>query len=662
MSMIDSEETSCASPEPDDLQRSVIEAAPEERLMVVAGPGTGKTQVAAMRLAHLLRTGLQPAQILVLSFSRSAVATLSRRLAGLDLQNSGLVEELRHLAIRTFDSWAFRMLRQAGLPASELLRESHDANIERLTGLLENGDAALQERLAHIRHVIVDEFQDLPGARAEMVAALLTRLGAGRGKPPGFTVLGDPVQAIYGFAARRKGLPPPSDPWVGLRERVGSGVREITLTANYRSTAKLAQMAASLRKILGSPQLDPMRKLAAMEKFLSGLPSSGADTKLSESWLQELPEGSIAILTRTNGEALQVWRELLGKSQGGSAALVNLRLAGNVPNPPAWIAGLLARYRFPTMTREVFGRAHSKTAAHLGPTVCRELGLPPDDVAWRRLLRASGASDLATAVDLDVLRERLDWPDSFPDDHVIEEARVWITTVHQAKGMEFDNVALLSQRERSGKEPPQDPLEAANVGFVAVTRAGRHLGRLPSSCIYSPPEKHDFDGGRVRQVHWGRMVSVQMGLPGDVDPLGMVDGAVHGGETDVKVVQDLLLRNASAWRGQRVILQRAGNAQEQVRARDIRFDIHIQKEDGKPGQLIGRTSWQLTEDLLRLLWRSGYSLPRNVYNLRIAEVTSMCASGDIPPTVPDPWRTSRIWLGISLIGTGDFKTWKRHAG
>jgi len=60
-----------------------VEAASTERALIIAGPGTGKTQVAAQRLAHLLSQGLRPSAILVLSISRSAVATLTRSLAGL---------------------------------------------------------------------------------------------------------------------------------------------------------------------------------------------------------------------------------------------------------------------------------------------------------------------------------------------------------------------------------------------------------------------------------------------------------------------------------------------------------------------------------------------------------------------------------------------------
>lgn len=171
---------------PNSEQAEVIEAPPDAWLLVVARAGTGKTQVAAMRLAHLIRSGLLPAQILVLSFSRSAVATLTRRIAGLQLADGHLVEDLRHLAIRTFDSWAFRMLRQCGAPVPELLGRQHDDNIVAATSALgDESSAVVAERLTGIHHVIVDEFQDLPGVRADMVIELLSRLNS-NGRRAGF--------------------------------------------------------------------------------------------------------------------------------------------------------------------------------------------------------------------------------------------------------------------------------------------------------------------------------------------------------------------------------------------------------------------------------------------------------------------------------------------
>ncbi len=54
----------------------------EGPVMVVAGPGTGKTQVLTLRIANiLLKTQVNPGNILALTFSESGAATMRRRLA-----------------------------------------------------------------------------------------------------------------------------------------------------------------------------------------------------------------------------------------------------------------------------------------------------------------------------------------------------------------------------------------------------------------------------------------------------------------------------------------------------------------------------------------------------------------------------------------------------
>lgn len=645
---------------PSPEQRAVIDAAAHDWLLVVAGPGTGKTQVAAMRLARLLRTGLQPAQILVLSFSRSAVATLTQRLSKVQLEETGVLEDLRHIAIRTFDAWAFRMLRQGGAPAAELLSGTHDDNIAHVTVALNNPEDGIGERLRSVRHVIVDEFQDLPGVRADMVRALLRRLEAEGAGPIGCTVLGDPAQAIYRFAARNSGDPLPTDPWQQLRADMGGRLREIELTRNHRSVPKLAEMAFKLRKILSSNSHDAEKKLHAMQHLLARLPPTGGEGKLAPEWLAELRDGSLAILTRTNGEAMGVWKLLCGTSVEPPSLPVKLRLAGENLAAPVWVAALLSAYRFNSITREVFLTAYDRLQTRLGPDACTELGLPLEGVAWKRLARATGVAETSTSIDLEVLRQRLDWPDSFPEDRVREDAAVYVTTVHQAKGMEFQNVALLEQRLRDKDESPEDPLEEANVGFVAITRAGRQLRRLPPSAIYAPARQHRFRSGRVRQVSWGKMLNVQIGLQGDIDPCSFVDVELHGGEEAVKILQDQLLRQAMEWRGRKVLLEKVSLTDADGQ-RTVCYNVSIQTEQGR-GPLIGRTSDQVTRDLLDLLWKAGYQLPKNIYNLRVGDVISCSVQGDLPESVPEPFRSAHLWLGISLMGTGDFTKWKRNEG
>jgi DNA helicase-2/ATP-dependent DNA helicase PcrA len=64
-------------------QKEAVDAI-EGPVMVVAGPGTGKTQILTLRIANILRqTDTAPAQILALTFTESGVSSMRRRLAEL---------------------------------------------------------------------------------------------------------------------------------------------------------------------------------------------------------------------------------------------------------------------------------------------------------------------------------------------------------------------------------------------------------------------------------------------------------------------------------------------------------------------------------------------------------------------------------------------------
>ena len=141
-----------------------------------------------------------------------------------------------------------------------------------------------------------------------------------------------------------------------------------------------------------------------------------------------------------------------------------------------------------------------------------------------------------------------------------------------------------------------------------------------------------------------------MGIRGDIDPVSFVDPRLLGGTDGVGAVQQYLLLDARALEGRKVMLCRAFDGNEAF------YDIHVQ-EDRRPGMLIGRTSKQLTRDLLNLLWEPGYQLPKSILNLRIAAVGTLTADGEI--AIEEPDRSSRLWLGVGLFGTGDFMPYKR---
>ena len=587
----------------DSLNREHIRCAEASaRLLVDAGPGTGKTELAALRMARLIRTELSPGQMLVLSFSRSAVRNLTRRLARITDSDDRVLEELRHVSIRTFDSWSFRMLRLLGHPAPKLLARGHDENIASLTASITGVERdKILTLVGDRRHLIVDEFQDLPGVRGELVLALLDLL-APPGQPgAGFTVLGDPAQAIYGFAASSEdqAFPTPAEYWNRIRDTYGSSLEVLALTHNYRADTPLAQISSSLRSVLLSPRTDA-EKLRIVREVVATLPSP--EESVGPSWLNNRETQSRAILTRTNGESLRVLQKLFGKEVEGGATPVRLRAGNHASLPPAWVAALLSRLKSPQLPKSQFGRIYSHLTQAWGDGTSRSLGLPSETATWLRLCRASGAPEGANNIQLPDLRARLNWPDAFPDDQIAGEDGLVVTTIHQSKGLEFDIVTVLDAprddpEEDTDVDGPGDPslLEEANVHYVAITRAGRKLNRLEGAELYRAPRTWQLSNDRERLCHWRNgWMNLEMGLRGDVDPFGFVDPDLHDGTDAVGELQDFLLHNACSLQGRKVMLCKRANNGKAV------WHIHLQEAD-RPALLIGQTGSQLTFDLLEML-------------------------------------------------------------
>jgi DNA helicase-2/ATP-dependent DNA helicase PcrA len=636
-------------------QMKVTDADPAARMLVHAGPGTGKTEVSAQRLARLVHAGIRPAAILVLSFSRSAVRTLASRLEKPETGTADVMEELRHLTIRTFDAWAFRMLRQLGVPPSALLAGSYEQNIQQLAESIKGEDReAVRGLLEGIRHVIIDEFQDLPGVRGRLVLALLELVAPPGSSGVGFTVLGDPAQGIYEFASRNgeDASATSRDSWAELRRVYGPSLAEITLRTNYRASASLATATEELREVI-TGELDSEGKLARLRAYVSALPAATAP--LSPEWLACVPPGRVAILTRTNGQAVRVAKALLGTAAEGPPIPVSLQLAGQVAPVPGWIAALLSPLRAETLLRSKFGQIHAAWLAKAGEATAQALGLPEAETAWQRIVRAAGLPVSTTSLPMEELRQRLDWPDAFPDDQSPGDARIFITTIHQAKGMEFDSVCLLGRREDEEEEDAASALEEASVCFVGITRARTNLGVIPGDHIYQAPGRKEFRGRRSRLFSWrAGWVNMEMGLAGDIDALGFVDEGVLGSAEEVAGVQQQLMSQATGLGGHKVMLCKTRMSEDSPKAV---YDIYLQ-EGNVPGCRLGRMSQQLTLDLLDVLHRKGYSLPSKIMNLRISSVVTLAGPVEVPPSIAEPYRSSRLWLGVTVSGTGDFKPFR----
>jgi ATP-dependent DNA helicase UvrD/PcrA len=255
----------------DQDQRAAAAAATP--LLIVAGPGTGKTRTVTHRIAHLIsECGHAPGGFLAITFTRRAAQELRDRLALLIPRPAAAL-----VTVSTFHGLGLRILREnrqrAGLQerfavadeaaqlavAAELtgspdggrtllaslagrakaadadsLRDSFrkallarglvdfDGLVE-LAGCLLRDEPELARRYrARWPHISVDEYQDIDAAQY----ALLGHLAGAGGD--GLAVIGDPDQSIYGFRGADVGF------FLRFRDDYPNA-RTAVLTTNYRS-------------------------------------------------------------------------------------------------------------------------------------------------------------------------------------------------------------------------------------------------------------------------------------------------------------------------------------------------------------------------------------------------------------------------------------------
>src|SRR5689334_12709859 len=116
--LVQAEAAPAVPPRLDPTQQAVVDH-PGGPLLVLAGPGTGKTTTIVEAVAARIEAGIDPEQILVLTFSRKAAAELRTRIT------ARVGRTIREPLARTFHSYAYGVLRRAALlrgePAPRLL-------------------------------------------------------------------------------------------------------------------------------------------------------------------------------------------------------------------------------------------------------------------------------------------------------------------------------------------------------------------------------------------------------------------------------------------------------------------------------------------------------------------------------------------------------------
>lgn len=405
-------------------QCEIIDDKESKYIVVAAGPGSGKTRVLVHKLASLLLLeDVKHEQLLMLTFSRAAATEFKKRL--IDLVGNAA----HYVEIKTFHSYSFDLIGKQGN-----LDEAKDV-VRRAAEMIENGDVE-QSKIAK-SVLVIDEAQDMGADDFRLVQALMHQNEEMR-----VIAVGDDDQNIYAFRG--------SDSRYMQSLVSEEGAKLYEMTDNYRSSKVVVDCTNRfVQRIPSRMKRTPIQSATGKDGKVLALKSL-LDTEIKV-------QGSTAILTRTNEETMQVAYEL---EQRGLHATVAQSMGGfrfcNLAEVRYFLKHL-DRNEI-SISKEKWQEAKQRTFETYASSTCLNVikHFFADFEATRQVYYRSD------------LREFI-FESNIEDFIAADDQSVFVSTIHKAKGREFDTVYLLSPI------PDGRDINDMRAYYVGLTRAKRNL-------------------------------------------------------------------------------------------------------------------------------------------------------------------------------------------
>ena len=434
----------------DHSQQKVASERPSARLVVTAGPGSGKTHTASARVIELVKAGVRPANIFLITFTRVAAYEISERVA------AALADLVYGSAVQCFtlDSFAWHLI-DALSENSEAL--GYDHSIRRARRILNVRDQRMVEWIGRIEHLIIDEAQDIVGIRQEFCNGLVEALPASSGA----TVFGDAAQAIYGAWADQEARDVSSKENLHSLLSASPDWQKLELGLNHRTTSsKLKAMVLQARGILGDDKLEPEERYMAVRESIEKAASTQSVDLLDPRFPWKI-DNLILARSRVSAEAASARLSRHGRPH-------RLKLSGQTAVLEPLVGALcIGKTSGEAMTRMDVERRFNELSPNPFNWTSEEAFSLLKDVSGSGKANPKLA-DIVSAVERSPFRISKDF---------IGQSGPQISSIHGAKGREAEEVLLLLPPLPS--HPDVDWDEEARVLFVAASRASKrlHLGR-----------------------------------------------------------------------------------------------------------------------------------------------------------------------------------------
>ncbi len=462
-------------------QQIVADDREDTNVLVLAGPGSGKTRVLVHRIAYLIRVRREnPRGIIALTYNRHASIEIRQRLKEL------IGEDAQGVTVLTCHSLAMRL---AGISFADqdetdninLFKDSLRLATDLLNGKELDADEADDQRerlLRGFRWILVDEYQDIDKEQYELISALAGRSLQDHESKLTLFAVGDDDQNIYSFQGASVEFIRKFETDYNAKLRY--------LTENYRSTHNIVNASNIIIQ-------------SARERMKVNHPIQVNKSRIKDApggvWtdLDVVSKGRVQILQLEQNDRVFQARVVMEEL---------LRMSRLDPNWDWSRCAVIARKWESLAPIQSFCEAQNIPVEMARDEIPNfwQLRQTRSFVAWLRKRESRLVKDEEMKIWLEtqapdywqeLLVQAIDehalevGGGEYPVDQVIEWLVEWgreirrrqknllLLTAHRAKGLEFDHVAILDGDWNHGKNEDSDA--HLRLYYVAMTRAQKTL-------------------------------------------------------------------------------------------------------------------------------------------------------------------------------------------